>query len=133
MIYVAVTPPLVWIVLLLMAAGWAVVALRSDKGVRFPAVPIAIVALQIGLALAALAFTAERSISSAACLTGIIGSQGMMAFILALVVTAVVLLVAKGRAFLAEARGRGAVIASFAAVQILVLLVLMRSAVLCTV
>lgn len=133
MIYIAVAPIPLWLFLLLGLVAWHALAFlrRSDLPM---AVPLFLLGVgQAGVAGAGLYFTAERSISAQACMTGIIGSQAAMIIGLAMLGTFFALLIGARERLLAVLSGNRGFFAAQMLLQIVVILILMRSALLCTV
>jgi len=133
MYQIAITPVPVWVFGLMLAAALVFAAMVYRRPVPFGWVIAAILLVQYGAAFAALAFTAELSISPGACLTGIFGSMGMIVFLMAVVGTGFAFAVAKRGAFLRPMFHHLPVVIAIALAQAVILMVLMRSAALCTV
>lgn len=133
MFYVAVTPAPFWVICLLGLAAWLSVAFIRRDG--FPmALPLYLLGLaQAALAGAGLYQTAVRSISQGACLTGIIGAQAAMIVGLALLGTFFALMIGARKRLLAVLSRNWAFFAALGLLQIVVVLTLLRSALLCTV
>ncbi|MEJ8561848.1 hypothetical protein QTO30_11900 [Yoonia sp. GPGPB17] len=133
MFYVATMPALTWAIVLLATLGWLTIAYRRHRAILFAPLPYVFALGQGAVAGLALYLTAQNSISMAACMTGMMGAQASMLLILVLLGTLFAFLIAaRGRLLMVLNANRSFVIA-FAVLQIVVTLILMRSAMLCTV
>ncbi|SIT90587.1 hypothetical protein SAMN05421665_3159 [Yoonia rosea] len=133
MIYIAVAPVPLWLFLLLGLVVWQALAFLRRSNLPM-AVPLFLLGLgQAGVAGAGLYFTAERSISTQACMTGIIGSQAAMIIGLAMLGTFFALLIGARERLLAILAANKGFFAAQMLLQVVVILILMRSALLCTV
>jgi hypothetical protein len=131
MLYVAVTPPVVWVTLII--AGLAALVTLRPKGSIVHAAALILVIAQAAVAFTALWATADYPIGGLACLVGYTGSRVLVMVLLALIGTLATFLVAARQAtvrFLAERKG---FTAAFALLQLLTLGATYRSALLCTV
>lgn len=133
MIYIAVAPVPLWLFLLFGLVAWHTSAFLRRSNLPI-AVPLFLLGLgQAGVAGAGLYFTAERSISAEACLTGIIGSQAGMIIGLAMLGTFIALLIGVRERLLAVLAANKGFFAAQMLLQVVVILILLRSALLCTV
>lgn len=133
MIYIAVAPVPLWLFLLLGLVAWHTLAFlrRYDFPMATPLFLLGVA--QAGVAGAGLYFTAERSISAQACMTGIIGSQAAMIIGLAMLGTLFALLIGVRERLLAVLAANKGFFAAQMLLQVVVILILLRSALLCTV
>ena len=133
MFFIAITPAFIWIILLAGLLLWMTLGYMRRTGVPFASAFYVLALAQSGVAVTALFLTAQRSISRAACMTGIIGAQANMVLGLALIGTVFAFLIAARPKIMAMMGGNKSLFASFALLQVVVTMVLLRSALLCTV
>ena len=133
MFFIAVTPAFIWIILLAGLLLWMTLGYVRRNAVPFASAFYALALVQSAVAVTALFLTAQRSISRAACMTGIIGAQANMVLGLALIGTVFAFLIAARPKIMAMMVDNKSLFASFALLQVVVTLVLLRSALLCTV
>ena len=133
MYQIAITPVPVWLFGLFLTASLVFAAMVFRRPVPFGWVIAAILLVQFGAAFAALSFTAEYSISSQACLTGIFGSMGTMLLLMGMIGTGFAFAVAKRGVFLRALAFYSPVVIAIAMAEAVILMVLMRSAALCSV
>lgn len=131
MIYVAVTPSSVWIVLIL--AGLAVLVMQRPKGSTVHNVALIIAIAQAAVAFLAIWATADYAIGSLACMVGYTGSQIMVMVLLAVIGTLATFLLAARQATVRLLAKRKGFTAAFAILQLLTLGATYRSALVCTV
>jgi len=133
MFFIAITPAFIWIIPLVGLLLWMTVGYVRRNAVPFASAFYVLALAQSGVAVTALFLTAQRSISRAACMTGIIGAQANMVLGLALIGTVFAFLIAARPKIMAMMGDNKSLFASFALLQVVVTLVLLRSALLCTV
>lgn len=133
MLYVAVTPAPVWGLVLTGLLIWLTLCYLRGGRPGLGLVLYGLMAVQAVAAFLALALTAHYSISRAACMTGILGGQASILVGLALLGTGFAFWIAKRQEVIAIALENKAFLLTCIAVQIVVTLILVRSAALCTV
>ncbi|MXQ07795.1 hypothetical protein GQ651_08040 [Alphaproteobacteria bacterium GH1-50] len=136
MLYIAVTPAPVYTALLIALCAGLAALLWRRSGIDRPGLLTAlfwIVPLQATIALLGLWFTAERSIAMRACLTGIWGFPAATLLFGLSVISLSLASAFGGRAFRARLAPFRPAIVTALILQTLVILVHMRSALLCTV
>jgi len=131
MLYLAVTPFAVWVVILL--ACLAVLVLRRPQGSFIHTAALLLAIIQCVIAFMALGFTQRDSIGGGACLTGFTGTRLLIVVLLAELGTLVTFLLVDRQTTLALLRREPAFTGAFAALQFLTLAATFRSALLCTV
>ncbi len=133
MLYVAVIPAPLWAIILAGLLMWLTLAYWRRRGVPYAPVFYLLALVQSAVAFAALLLTARNSISGVACMTGIMGAQASMVVALALLGTVFAFLIGARQALLNIMRSNTALFTGFALLQIVVVLIPLRSALLCTV
>ena len=133
MLFVAIAPAFFWASVLLAVLGWLTISYRRQPVIVLAPTPYVIGFAQGALAGLALYLTAQGSISSAVCLTGILGMPANIIFGLGILGTLFAFLIASRRKALAALGANVPFFLAIALLQVIVILILMRSAMLCTV
>ena len=133
MYQIAITPVPVWVLGLMLTAAFVYISMFFRRPVPFGWAGGAVLLTQYGAAFAALAFTAMNSIAKEACLTGFIGSFAVMGLMALAGFAFLVASVVKRGRFLRSFAYYLPVVIAVAIAQAVILMVLMRSAALCTV
>lgn len=131
MLYVAVTPLIVWVALII--AGIAALVMLRPKGSIVHNLALCLAVAQAAIAFAALGATASDAIGGLACLTGHTGSRLLVMVLLAVIGTTVTFLLVARQATVGLLAKRKWFTAAFVILQLVTLGATYRSALLCTV